>query len=263
MSSKVYVGISISESEDMRALGLGTLHLQDAVVECARHLLQRGYGLAYGGDLTYDVHYNFASLVLQFARTYSGGDGDDILNYSAFPLNTKITEEMQADIVNFATIIPVIPARLEKQWSNVRYESATEDQIRALDRLFAAQDEESKEIWSESLTQMRREMTEKISARIVLGGKTKGFRGKMPGIIEETIYCIQHDVPVLIDGRFGGAAGKLATWLKEGSQLEIPGELDLKGKLKDKVSILDENIIAISGNMSKEKFYDIISWLLI
>jgi hypothetical protein len=262
MSHKDYIGISISESQDIRALGLSTLHLQDAAVECARHLLQRGYGLAYGGDLTYDVDYNFASLLFQLARTYSSDDAGGIRNYAAFPLNTKLTEEMRAEVAGFATIIDVIPTGFA-QWKNVRYEAASELEVRTLDKLFDATDDESKEIWSESLTQMRRLMTEEISARIIAGGKTSGYRGRMPGIIEEALYCVENNIPVLVDGRFGGASAQLANWLQGQQVGAFPIEDSVRRNLANRISVPGDDLVVVEGDMPTEKFHDIISWALL
>src|SRR5436309_455279 len=45
------VAISISDSPDLRVLGLGNEHLVDSMAEVARHLLAMGARLIYGGDL--------------------------------------------------------------------------------------------------------------------------------------------------------------------------------------------------------------------
>ena len=45
------IGISISDSPDMKMLGLGNGHLRDAMTEVATYLMSSGEDLAYGGDL--------------------------------------------------------------------------------------------------------------------------------------------------------------------------------------------------------------------
>ena len=45
------IGISISESPDMRYFGFSDGHLKDAMAGFAIHLLASGANLAYGGDL--------------------------------------------------------------------------------------------------------------------------------------------------------------------------------------------------------------------
>ena len=45
------VGVSVSESPDMQALGLSDDHLRDAMAEIALQVLASGTSLACGGDL--------------------------------------------------------------------------------------------------------------------------------------------------------------------------------------------------------------------
>ena len=45
------IGISISDSPDMKVLGLGNGHLREAMTEVATYVLSSGDDLAYGGDL--------------------------------------------------------------------------------------------------------------------------------------------------------------------------------------------------------------------
>ncbi|MBA4055723.1 MAG: hypothetical protein C0490_13490 [Marivirga sp.] len=207
------IGISISEPEpdELGRLGLGLVHLQDAMVETARFLLSKGYNLAYGGDLTYEGPYNFTKLLFEMGLTYPATDTDltrdyRIKNYSAFPLYTKITRKREAELINVAQIIKVNPSPDFDKWLNVRYDEATENEKKFLDRVFDVTDNESRQIWASSLTAMRKEMTKNIHGRIVMGGKTIKFLGAAPGIIEETLLCIENNVTVFIDGNFGGAA---------------------------------------------------------
>ena len=57
---------------------------------------------------------------------------------------------------------------------------------------------------------MRKAMTKACDARIVIGGQLDNFKGKYPGVIEETILSIESQVPLFIVGTFGGAAHELA-----------------------------------------------------
>jgi hypothetical protein len=45
------IGLSISNCTDLAERGMSLVHLEDAMVECARHLLVQGASLGYGGDL--------------------------------------------------------------------------------------------------------------------------------------------------------------------------------------------------------------------
>ena len=64
-----------------------------------------------------------------------------------------------------------------------------------------------------SLTALRQRMTNETDARVVLGGQRDGYKGRIPGVIEETTLSIQAGQPVFVAGGFGGAAGDVATAL--------------------------------------------------
>ncbi|MFD1000038.1 TIR domain-containing protein [Ohtaekwangia kribbensis] len=203
------IGISISESDEMEKLGLSRLHLQNEMVEIARYLLSKGYNLAYGGDLNYDSQFNFLEILFQLAMTYGGSPSARIINYSAFPLYTKISAAREAEIKRVAKIIRVNPSNEFDEWTEVRYESASEEQRQYLNKLFDPKDAEAKEIWSRSLTKMRETMANDISARIVLGGKISNFLGKMPGVVEEATICINNGITLFVNSTFGGASSIL------------------------------------------------------
>ena len=65
-------------------------------------------------------------------------------------------------------------------------------------------------IWAENLTKMREEMEKITSCRIIAGGKTSGFKGKMAGVLEEFIIARRKGHPVYIVGGYGGCAQLLA-----------------------------------------------------
>lgn len=57
---------------------------------------------------------------------------------------------------------------------------------------------------------MRNAMHTDINARIVMGGRVEGYKGKMPGIAEETGLSLEAKQPVFILGAFGGCARDIA-----------------------------------------------------
>jgi hypothetical protein len=50
-------------------------------------------------------------------------------------------------------------------------------------------------------------------AHILIGGKTTGFSGIMPGIFEEALYAFDARKPIFLISEYGGAAAMLAGWL--------------------------------------------------
>jgi hypothetical protein len=65
---------------------------------------------------------------------------------------------------------------------------------------------------------MRQTMENAVSARIIVGGRTGGFKGKMAGLLEEFKLAKDKDHPIFLVGGFGGIAGMLCAAIKK----EIP-----------------------------------------
>jgi hypothetical protein len=213
MSKQMTIGISISECEDMGKYGLSHMHLQDSLVETARFLLNKNYHLAYGGDLNYSGPFNFTELLFQLMMTY-GNSGQKVVNYSVFPLYLKISKKREADISRVAKIIRVNPDKNFDSWNLKRYEELSSDDRTYIDTIFKSEDDLSKNLWAQALTRMRKQMARDVQCRIVIGGKLKGYKGKYPGVIEETLLSIENKVTVFLDGRMGGAALEIVNAIK-------------------------------------------------
>lgn len=199
--SQKAVAISISDSGDLARLGLADEHLRDAMAEVARHLLAMGARLVYGGDVRAN---GFTELLFELVARYrrDADVGDErlgVVSYLAWP---------------------VVIAKPASDWRQFESELAGVAELHCLDLhggevaldalpeqpLPAASDAE----WAQSLTAMRGVLTAATDARVVLGGRTTGFKGSMPGIAEETLRAIKAGQPVYIMGGFGGCAGDIA-----------------------------------------------------
>ena len=64
--------------------------------------------------------------------------------------------------------------------------------------------------WGSGLTAMRKTMRGETNARVVLGGRVEGYRGRMPGIAEETLLSLEAGQPLFLIGGFGGCARDIA-----------------------------------------------------
>lgn len=53
---------------------------------------------------------------------------------------------------------------------------------------------------------MRRPLATDTQARIILGGRLTGYRGRYPGIVEETLETVLSGAALYIVGGFGGAS---------------------------------------------------------
>lgn len=198
------VAISISESADMAVLGLAEEHLRDAMAEVARHLLALGARLIYGGDLR---AYGFTELLFELVARHRrdgdlGGERPGVVSYLPWPVhNSKKASDIQALAHDLAGIAEI--HCLDRQGHEI-----------ALDKLAREPRSPTDEDWTDGLTAMRRVLTEAADARVVLGGRVTGYKGRMPGIAEEALFALKTGQPVFLLGGFGGCARDIAEELK-------------------------------------------------
>ena len=194
------VGVSVSESPDLGALGLSDGHLCDAMAEIALHVLASGRSLAYGGDLR---QHGFTELLFELLGRYMDHPRHRskivVTDYLAWPVHIRMTSN---ELAAFSAEHEVV-ARLVFLARN----GARLDQEKRLELVAREPDDDE---WAEGLTAMRTVMCREILARIVLGGRVEGYKGAMPGIAEETYLSIQTGQPVYLLGGFGGCARDIA-----------------------------------------------------
>lgn len=195
------IAIAVSESPDMASLGLAPEHLRDAMAEIARHLLAMGARLVYGGDLRAN---GFTELLFELvARHRRDADVGDIrpavVNYLAWP--TYVTKP-SADLRSLAGELQGLAELhfLDRQGAETAVDSLVD----------AQRPSPSDADWAEALTAMRGVLTAASDARVVLGGRIDGYKGRMPGIAEEALTALQAGQPLYLLGGFGGCARDIA-----------------------------------------------------
>ena len=212
------VGVSISDSPDLRVFGLSDGHLHEAMAETALEVLASGWSLAYGGDLR---KHGFTELLAELVLRYQGhprhGGTVDVTDYLAWPVHIQLTTDALAEFeaqhgpavrLVFLGLDGIRLGREERQALHVR--------------------EPDEDEWTHGLTAMRRVMRGDIRSRILLGGRVEGYRGAMPGIAEEAWLSLEASQPVFLLGGFGGCARDIAETIGlvepwAGSRGEWPG----------------------------------------
>jgi len=225
--SRQRIGISISESPDMALLGLSQEHLEDAVAEIARHLLALGAQLIFGGDLRPGGFTELLREVLFELAARHRLDAEDermrVINFLAWPVHISLpsqaVQQMSEELSGLAELVCLtVDGQI----------IAAEE--RALLEPRAATDDE----WTTGLTSMRKTITKLNDARILLGGKVGGYKGRMPGIAEEALATLQAGKPLFLLGGFGGCAHDIAEQLGLVAPLQPetrrwPGRNDFSG----------------------------------
>ncbi len=207
------IGISISESPDLAQLGLGYVHLQDAMVEFARYFLASGASLAYGGDLRAG---GFTEVLFELVQAHNQSGlppYERILNFLAWPIHLKLTIEQKAILKKIVRFRPTKPP----------------SDLGVAPKTFIPPDSpENKYIWARCLTAMREKMTRTTSARLLLGGRLTGYKGKYPGLVEEALITMQDKEPLFLIGGFGGCPRAIIEALHGGRPEALQKEFQVK-----------------------------------
>jgi hypothetical protein len=195
----IRLGISASagEVEELATLGLSTLHLEDAVRVLARQALAAGATLVYGGALGSN---NFTEALFEMIGAYNKAglvQFPRLIDYAPWPWNQEVNKDWLAQRRNRLDVRPCDPPEDARQFS-------AGDGPGHVQRL--KETVEGRYALTRSLQHMRQVIVENTDARIVLGGKLRGFSGLLPGIVEETLLALRAGQPLYVAGGFGGAA---------------------------------------------------------
>lgn len=172
--------------------------------------------MIYGGDLRKDGYTKlFRDLSDQYGK-YEKEKHDVIYftNYLSWPIYNKMSMVDKADYLSCRVQLVecepsvAVPADIKNDFVppvnvDLRY------------------------MWATSLTSMRQYAELQAKARVLVGGKTKGFSGCMAGIVEEFITAKQANHPVYLIGGFGGAAKLLTEIIEKKNGLKAEALLNI------------------------------------
>ena len=231
------------------------------MAEIATHLLASGDDLAYGGDLREGGFTRMLfELVLRYTRQPGAGNptavfishhhddrevADDlirVLNYIAWPVHIRMTNDELESLAEAVRDV-AIPILLDLEGESITMEH----------RQNLPSNEPDDDEWTAGLTSMRQTMRKRIDARILLGGRVEGYKGRLPGIAEEALLSLQSGQPVFLLGGFGGCARDIAEALDlapawQGSREQWPGRSDFRGygpeSLRNGLSYEENRVLA-------------------
>ena len=224
------VALSISDSPDLAAQAMGSVHLDDAMSELARYLLNQGAHLVYGGDLRPG---GFTERLLELVAAYNDeSDGQPLpppthgdafasqrlSNYVAWPISLKYSDAQLAQHYLKGVFEFIEPADDLKLSATQRAQFVKPDTT------------EQRYWWFRCLTVMREAMADACDARVLLGGQTRGFSGGMPGLVEETLLALERQQPVFLIGGMGGCARVIIDAILGQQPAELTVEYQTDGK---------------------------------
>lgn len=192
------VGISVSHSEDLQRFGVTETHVRMALGEIARAVLIADGRLAYAGHLGEEGYTAFLTKEIQrFGRR-----NRPLTGYIPFVVHRQMaTQDIEARIAELGLL------------GSYQFLGPGGETIDPTDGRSGAPEPVDRETEKLSLTTARQVIAANVDGQVVLGGKRADFRGRMPGVIEETILTMLARKPVFLAGGFGGAAGDMAVAL--------------------------------------------------
>lgn len=234
--SGLKIGISISEINDnFSDSHLHADHLIRLAQDVARHLLSRSAILIYGGDLRPNGFTEFILDEAKILKERIGSTQPHVENHLAWPLYISDPEIVSwrarySDVMN--TKEHIIPA----------------DVVAGLDakNFLPPIGPKSSYIWSRCLTEMREQSISSSNVRICAGGKNSGYKGKMPGVLEEVILALDQKKPIFLLGAFGGIVRDICQVILGG---DFPETLTENWQISHNAGYIDvQNLARTHGN---------------
>ena len=191
------VGISISDPEinEIKSNGQNESHLLRLSQYMANYILGRGATLIYGGDFRKGGYTEQLLQEAQILKDRLKTKNIYLKNYVAWPIYLADTLEAKKWIAKYCDLLEI---------KEIPIDETVSDLIETNKRFLTPDTVDNCYVWSKSLTKMRYEMIRDCNARICAGGKKIGYKGKMPGILEEIIIASELGCPLYLLGGFGG-----------------------------------------------------------
>ena len=207
------VGISVSPCADAARIGYDERQINRIVIRMAQYFLDQNMCVIFGHDWREDGVMqsvaDFAAVVA--ARCAETGEETpprqrlDTMDNREHPRIINVVPTGQAplsrtalaaqrDSGGFLEVLPV--SRVNKR---------SRERVRELRALYGDQQHQDARV--EELTDLRYFLTKLLNpgCRICLGGRTTGYEGTEPGVIEEARLALRFDKPLYLIGGFGGA----------------------------------------------------------
>lgn len=230
----VKVGISISgvRGDGFSGNHLHPDHLIRLAQDLARHLLAGSATLLYGGDLRPDGFTEFILDEATILKDRIGCTQPHVENHLAWPLYVS-DQEIVAWRSRFREVMDTVVYDIPDDVSSGISQ----------DVFLPPNSPQNSYIWSRCLTEMREKSISNSTVRICAGGKLSGYKGKMPGVLEEVILALNAKKPIFLLGAFGGVIGDVCAVILDN---EVPDSLTENWQISHNEGYFDLQKIARS-----------------
>ncbi len=239
------LGVSISEPPDSELLKIGQTaqHLRLLVQDVARYALGYGAELLYGGDLRPDGFTEFLFQEGHALQSRLKSVKVHLTNHIAWPIHLADTNDLRDWKAKHRKVAAMVEHKVPE---DVR------DLVASTTAFLKPSDERNSFVWSRSLTKMRKEMIGGCDFRISAGGRMTGYKGWMPGVLEEIAIAIEMAKPVFLAGGFGGATQNTCRMIVE---KVVPEELTFTWQLRNNPGLKGMTEFAASRGVDYEALY--------
>lgn len=244
------IGISISDDgqNDFTNRHTHPDELKRLSQELARHLLVRGNTLIYGGDLRPN---GFTEFILEEASILKNRLPDkkiEVQNHLSWPLHL-MPDASESELNHFQVLNQIkhpIPEDIRHKVDNSVF--------------LSPDDIEAKYIWARCLTFMREQSIKESDIRICAGGKSTGYIGSMPGVLEEFLIAVDNLKPIYLIGGLGGIVKDICESIKNKtivSTLTRDWQIEENTVYADVLAVLESNGYSVNYDEVKSKLIDI------
>lgn len=200
--TNVRIGLSISDANKDGFISNHTDadHLTRLSQDLARHLLARSATLIYGGDLRPNGFTEFILDEALILKERIRSTIPHVENHLAWPLYVSEKE--------------IVAWRAKyRQIMHTEEHGIPEDVADGIskDIFLAPNTPQNAYVWSRCLTNMREKSISTSTARVCAGGRQSGYKGKMPGVLEEIMLALDEAKPLFLLGGFGGIVGDVCS----------------------------------------------------
>jgi len=211
------IGISISESDHLEDIGLENVN--SLTVDLSRRLVSLGATVVLGHNWR---HGGVMEAISQFALAYKNQMGDRqrpiIINFVAHPDQPSLSENEKKELSSFIQNHRITWTDHGPQILKLLREKAL---LNIFEQDFSAMLKTSKleAERARSLSALRYRLASTCEARIVIGGRTTGYQGFMPGILEELWWSLALNKPILLSTALDGVARAATDIKSEAAQI--------------------------------------------
>lgn len=190
------LAVSISDSADLGALGLLPRHVEITLAEIARAVLTGRGGLVHGGQIK-PSGFQFLMNEVERYGNHPGAFTLCLAEPEHRELSPGELRSLDRSLGACGRVVRLDQGGIEMGPSDVPQRSEPTSELNGHGD-------------QQSYSAMRRHITDISHARVLIGGCLTGFKGTMPGIIEEAVYAIEAEQPLYVVAGLGGAAALVA-----------------------------------------------------